>query len=365
MKLGFGLLLILHGTMHLIGFVKAFYFNAENKQALGISKSASLLWLLAFILFIALASLFFYDKKWFYLAFITVCISQILILTVWNDAKFGTLINAIIILVSISAYGNQNFNRMVAKESNALFINIEIDNASVIGKKELLMLPEIVQKWMENSGVLDKQNTVSVRLKQKGQMRTKPHSKWMPFTAKQYVNLSSPSFIWVTKVKFLPIINMVGRDKLTNGKGEMLIKLASLIPVVKASDNHKINSGTMQRFLSEICWFPAAALNPYITWEFIDSTSAKATLTINNHSVSGIFKFNTKGDLLTFETNRYYGGNKDSKLEKWVVNILDYKNFDGYRIPYKCKVIWQLKDGDFNWLNLEITDLEYNITEAY
>ncbi|MFD1614093.1 DUF6920 family protein [Gelatiniphilus marinus] len=365
MKLGFGLLLILHGTMHLIGFVKAFYFNAENKQALGISKSAGLLWLLVFILFIALASLFFYDKKWFYLAFVTVCISQILILTVWNDAKFGTLINAIIILVSISAYGNHHFNNKVTKEKTALYKNITINNTKVVGKNDLLPLPEIVQKWMENSGVLDKQNTVSLRLKQIGQMRTKPHSKWMPFSAEQYFNLSNPAFVWVTKVRFLPIINMVGRDKLTNGKGEMLIKLASLIPVVNERDNHKINSGTMQRFLSEMCWFPSAALNHYITWEFIDSSSAKATLTIKKHSVSGIFKFNTKGDLLAFETNRYYGGSKDAKQEKWVVKIIDYKNFDGYRIPYKCKVVWQLQDGDFNWLNLEITDLEYNITEPY
>jgi 3-deoxy-D-manno-octulosonic-acid transferase len=33
--------------------------------------------------------------------------------------------------------------------------------------------------------------------------------------------------------------------------------------------------------MAEIVWYPTAALNPYMSWESIDSTSAKATFTIN------------------------------------------------------------------------------------
>lgn len=365
MKLGFGVLLLIHTVIHLTGFAKAFYLTETTKQALATPKTIGALWGIVFVLFMVTSSLLFNHKKWFYIAFIAVCFSQILIIMAWEDAKLGTFANALILLVSIAAFGKHKFNTMVAKETAVLFESVKTNDTSIITKKDIAHLPEIVQKWMINSGTLNNSNIVSVRLKQSGELKTKPSGKWMPFTAKQYFNTNNPSFIWSTHVKTMPLINMLGRDKLTNGKGEMLIKLGALIPVVNASGNLKINSGTMQRFLSEMCWFPSAALNKHITWEAIDNTSAKALLTLNNKSVSGVFKFNAKGDVLAFETDRYFGADKRAKLEKWVIKMIDYKVFRGYKIPYKCEVTWQLKDGDFNWLKLEITDLEYNISNPY
>ena len=113
-----------------------------------------------------------------------------------------------------------------------------------------------------------------------------------------------------------------------------------------------------------MCWFPSAALNDYITWETIDDTSAKATLTINDKSVSGVFTFSSNGDLVSFETNRYYGGKDESKLETWFVKMDSYKVFNGIKIPNKSSVTWKLKESDFNWLNLEIIDLEFNNLEV-
>ena len=121
----------------------------------------------------------------------------------------------------------------------------------------------------------------------------------------------------------------------------------------------------MLRYLAELCWFPQAATKQYVTWESIDSTSAKATLNINKKRVSGVFTFNTNGTLLSFEANRYYSGKDDAKLEKWVIEILEHKTFHNIKIPNKCKVIWKLDEGDFNWLILEIIDLDYNILECY
>ncbi|MDH3712097.1 MAG: hypothetical protein OER04_19580, partial [Cyclobacteriaceae bacterium] len=67
-----------------------------------------------------------------------------------------------------------------------------------------------------------------------------------------------------------------------------------------------------------------------------------------------------QGQLISFETQRYYGGDKDAQLQTWLIEMLDYKEFQRIIIPYKCRVTWILPDGDFNWLNLEITELEFN-----
>ena len=116
----------------------------------------------------------------------------------------------------------------------------------------------------------------------------------------------------------------------------------------------------MQRYLAEMCWFPSVAIIDQVSWEMIDETSAKAILTLGQQSVSGIFVFSNEGNFVSFETKRYYGGGEDAVLENWFIEAIEYKEFDGIIIPSKCTVTWKLEKGDFNWLNLEITALEYN-----
>lgn len=365
MKYTFSIILITHGVIHLLGYIKAFFETDISKQLVGVSKPIGYVWLVTFIMFMVVAVQFLMDKKWFYLALIAVLVSQILIILAWQDAKFGTVVNIIILIVCIFGFSTYKFSTIVESESQHILQNIKAEKIPIISENDVLHLPQIVQKWMLNSGAMGNPKAQTARLKQVGTMRTKPKSKWMPFEAIQYFNTENPSFIWQTKVWAIPLIIMLGRDKLKDGKGEMLIKLAGLVPVVNASDNPKVNSGTLLRYLAELCWFPSATLNEYIIWETLDANSAKATFTYKNQSVSGIFLFNDNGDFIAFEADRYYGSNKEAQLEKWQITAEEYKIFQGMKIPAQCKVIWKLKDGDFNWLNLEIVSIDYNVSVTY
>lgn len=365
MKYAFSIILIIHGVIHLLGYINAFFETDISKQLVGVSKTIEYVWLVTFIMFMVVAIQFLTDKKWFYLALIAVLVSQILIILAWQVAKFGTVANIIILIVCVSDFSTYKFNTMVESESKHILQNIKAKKIPIISENDVLHLPQIVQKWMLNSSAVGNPKAQTVRLKQVGTMRTKPNSKWMPFEAIQYFNTEKPSFVWQTKVSAMPLLTMLGRDKLKDGKGEMLIKLAGLVPVVNASDNPKINSGAMLRYLAELCWFPSAILNKHIIWETLDANSARATFTHKNQSVSGIFLFNENGDFIAFEADRYYGSNKESQLEKWQITVGKYNIFHGIKIPSQCKVNWKLKDGNFNWLNLEIVDIDYNASVTY
>ena len=362
MQYVFSFILLFHGLIHLLGFVKAFNLAEINQLPQSISKPIGILWFLTFLLFLItfLAYLKSY-KFWFIIAIVAVIISQIIIIIFWKDAKFGTIANIIILVVSIFSLGKYQFNNMVSNETTQVLQHIQTKNHTIISEKDILHLPEIIQTWLRNSGVIGKEISQSIRLKQIGKMRTKPENKWMPFTATQIFNVEKPAFVWNTQVEAMPFISLYGRDKLYLEQGSMLIKLGALIPVVNDAENPQINSGAMIRFLAEICWFPSAALNNYIVWETLDKTSAKATLTVNGESVSGIFKFSKEGHIISFEAKRFYGGNTNSKLETWHVKMTSYKTFNNIRIPNKSSVSWKLKEGDFNWLKLEILELERNI----
>ena len=101
MRIVLVLLLILHGLIHLMGFAKAFQFGEMEQFTKEISKPMGILWFLAALLFIVTAIGFFLRKDWWpLLGIVIVILSQGLIFNTWADAKYGTIVNVIILVRS-------------------------------------------------------------------------------------------------------------------------------------------------------------------------------------------------------------------------------------------------------------------------
>jgi len=366
LKYIFGFFIFVHGLIHFMGFAKAFNYGNITALTKEIAKPAGVAWLVAAFLFAAAAILFLFKKdSWSIIAVVAVILSQLMIITSWRDAKFGTIANIIIVLAAVPAMAAMYFNTMVNKEVQTMFARVAYTSNYVITNDRLTDLPPVVKKWLTHSGVVGKQSINIIRLKQKGLLKLKPDAKWIPFKACEYFTVEDPAFVWKAEVSMMPLITLYARDMLKDGEGALLIKAVALVPVAKGSNSDKINSATVIRYLSEICWFPAAALSNYIKWETVDSRSAKATMSYKGHTVSGIFTFNEAGDLISFMANRYYGSGEDATLEKWLITVTGYKEFSGIRIPYKNTVTWKLKTGDFTWADIEVTEMEFNKPVLY
>ena len=358
----FSCVIFLHGLIHLLGFVKE--WNLAEVKLSGVfislpgvlSKIAGVLWLIACSLFIASAIAYLLRKDWWWMiAVIAIVISQILIFIYWKDAKFGTVVNVIILIVCIFSYESWSFERMVNDEFSSFFP--EKIEKRVVTEEMINELPPVVQRWLKRSNISEKEIIQTVHLKQKGEMRIKPEGDWMKVEAEQYISTNSPGFIWKADVKS-SFLHFSGRDRYENGEGHMLIKLFSLIPVVDAKGK-EIDQGALLRYLGEIIWCPSAALSDYIKWEEVDSTTAKATMSYEGVTASGIFKFDENGDFVSFEAERYYYRKECSTLERWVIKANDYRAFEGIRIPVNLSVTWKL-ERDFTWYKFEVTEVKYN-----
>jgi hypothetical protein len=358
----------IHGLIHLMGFLKEWKL-AEVKELTGntiiplsenLSKTAGALWLIVCLLFLTSGAIFLLKKEWWWMiAIIAVILSQILIVLYWQDAKFGTITNLIILISCIISYGTWNFNISVRNELHTFLPVVKKEN-KIVTEEMISSLPPVVQKWMKRSNIIGKEIIQTVHLFQKGEMRSAPDSKWMPVAAEQYFTIQKPGFIWIADVKAAPFTHLFGRDKYENGRGNMIIKLFSLYPVVDVKGK-EIDQGSMLRYLAEIAWFPTAVLGNFISWEQIDSSKAKATITNGEITASGIFSFDKYGDVTSFEALRYYDRKDGPTLEDWLIlNDKDgYKEFEGIKVPAKSTVTWKLKSGDFTWFRLEITDIKY------
>ena len=266
---------------------------------------------------------------------------------------------ALTLLIVIPLIGNLFFNRKVGSEIEELFKQNRTEPPKAITEKDLEGLPEPVQRWLKQANVVGKERISTVRLKQKGLIRTTEKQPWMPAQAEQYFTVDNPGFIWKVKVKINPLLFLVGRDKYFKGKGNMLIKLLALINVANA-EGKEINQGTMLRYLGEIVWFPSAALSNYINWQAIDDHSARATMSYGETTASAVFSFDESGNVTEFSCKRYMTRNGHYSLESYLVKLGAHKEFEGISVPAKGEASWKLANGDFTYYKFEATDLEYN-----
>lgn len=366
------LLLIVHGSIHLLGFLKAWHLAALPQLsgrtliplAEPMARAIGVLWLVTGAILVGAAALRLAGLTgWWMAAAAGVVLSQLLLVLQWHDAWPGTLVNVILLVAVLVGAASVRFHRQVDEEVRTLFSPAPAA-AAVVQPADLAPLPPPVRRWLTVSGVVGKERVHSVRLKQRGLMRTSPTQGFMPARAEQYFRVDQPGFVWRVRVTLLGFIPVLGRDKYAQGKGNMLIKAGALVSVVDATGD-KIDQGTLLRYLGEMVWFPSAVLSPYLTWEPLSADSARATMSYRGVTASAVFSFDRQGRFASLSAERYLGAGADAALHQWFIPATEWKVFHGVEVPSKGDVIWKLNDGDYDYYRWEITDIEYNRPALY
>src|SRR5690606_29241711 len=96
------LVIFVHGLLHLIGFYRSFSHNGVVNLKKRISKSHGWLWLICALLFFLNGILIGLDVNgWIFFMTAALLISQVLIFLSWKDAQYGTILNIVILGLSI------------------------------------------------------------------------------------------------------------------------------------------------------------------------------------------------------------------------------------------------------------------------
>ncbi|MEN6463117.1 MAG: DUF6544 family protein [Syntrophomonas sp.] len=138
-----------------------------------------------------------------------------------------------------------------------------------------------------------------------------------------------------------------GFDSYIDGAGSMKGVIAKLFTLFHQTGK-AMDKSSLVTFLSESLFIPSAALEDFIVWKAIDDLHAKAIISYYGISVSGIFTFNEKGEMLSFTTNDREAASTDGTSEKvkWSVVCNEYKETNGIKKPTAFQAIWNYDDGD-------------------
>ncbi len=360
------ILLVLHGAIHLFGFAKwtglaavpqlsgrtLTALSANGARAFGIA------WLAAALALVASAGAYaLRDERWWTIAIGGVALSQLLIVVAWPDARFGTIANVIVLACAIVGAAQAQFDARTAAAERALLAAAD-RGTTTVEAQELERLPAPVRTWLARTGIVGRARARTVRLEQRGAIRTSPDAAFAPADATQRFSIRPPGFVWRVQTRMFGV-PITGRDTYAGARGRMLITAAGIAPIVDQA-GEAIDQGALLRFLGEMVWFPSAALEPYLAWEPIDGRRAQVTITDGGRTASAIFSFDGQGRVVSMSAERYLGGGADAKLTPWQVTCTEHRVVRGVEIPTRGDVAWKLEAADFSYYRWEILDVEIN-----
>ena len=251
------------------------------------------------------------------------------------------------------------FTRLVRRDVEALRAQASTGRAGVVTEEMLSDLPEPVRRYLTYTRLVGKPFVRMVHLRQKGKMRPGPGRPWMPVDAEEHYSVQPPGFVWDGTMHLGLTRVARARDMYLDGEGQMLVKVAALLPVVDTK-GEEMDQGSMMRYLSEMIFFPAAFLGNNISFQAVDHGSAEVTLSDHGRTATGTMYFDGEGKLTDFVAMRYRLVGGRPVLATWSTPVTAYGEFEGLRLPVRGKAVWKLPDGDLDYVDVTITELHYD-----
>jgi len=356
-------IIVIHGLIHILGFIKAFNLAEVNQLTRTISRPIGIFWLTTTLLFVLTAILFLFDKDYWWIAgSAAVILSQILIISSWHDAKFGTIANLILLLPLIIAFAD--FQPTSYKNLFKAEVEKELKHYSkqnILTMDDIKNLPLPVRNYIIYTCSLGKEKVQNIRAACSGEIKPKPESGFLDFNSIQYNFIDTPirAFYIKSKMYGLPFD---GLHLYVGLNATMQIKISSLFQVVDAK-GLKMNKGETVTMFNDMCFFaPASLISKNIEWQTIDSLTVKAKFTNQCNTITAILYFNKKGELINFSSNDRYESADGIiyKSYEWTTPIKNYKDFHGRKLASYGEAIWHKPEGEFCYGKFNIVDVEYN-----
>ena len=274
----------------------------------------------------------------------------------------STLIGGVLALVVLAggvlAVTASRFDETIQRYLDRLESGVET-GGTFVAETDLADLPAPVARYFETV-LEDGQPLVeTVRFEQRGEFRLGGRDgDWQPFTATQVCSRDPPGFVWDARIRVAPMVHARVLDSSVRGSGVLRARLLSAFPVASAGPSPDMNAGELLRYLAECVWYPTALLpDDDLEWTAIDDTTARATLSVDELSVSLVFHFDDAG--LVEQVTGWRYRQEDGDDAPWVGYFSDYEDRNGRLIPTRGEVAWDLPEGESSYWRGTIEAIEH------
>lgn len=242
-------------------------------------------------------------------------------------------------------------------EIKKVLLHAENLSSKKFNPKMVKDLPAPVRRYFLKT-IREQRSFVStVRLKHSGEFKTSLDGEWGAITGEEYFSAVPPAYIWKGSLGVAS-----AKDLYIDNSGRLAVYLLSAFRIINAT-GPQYDQGELLRWLTENVWFPSSFLsNENIIWKPVDNNTAQLLFSHNGVEIKARVDFNDRDEIISFEAERFMD---KKRKEIWSGTCSDYRETDGYRIPYKIEASWKLKDGIRPYARFVLVEIEYDVPASY
>jgi hypothetical protein len=359
---------VAHGLIHLLGAAKGLGWAEVSALKGPISPAMGLVWLGAALLVVAAGILLAVRAPWWWVVgAVSLVVSQLAIVTSWNDAKAGTAANVVLLIAvgyAFASHGPTSF-RAEYRRATAASLSRSLPDGTVVTEADLARLPAPVAEYVRRSGAVGQPRVSSFRAAFHGRIRSDAAGPWMTFSGEQtstYGHELSRVFAMDAAMYGLPVDVL---HVFIGPAATMRVKLCSVVPLVNAA-GPEMDRGETVTLFNDLCVLaPAALVGAPVVWQTVDDTHARGTFIHGANTVSADLTFDGEGDLVDFVSNDRLQASRDGSTfttRRWSTPMRDYRTLDDRRVATRGEARWHPSEpqGPYSYLEFNLDRIAYN-----
>lgn len=366
--------ILVHGLIHFLGAAKGFGLAELPELAEPVSRRGAVVWLVASLALVCTAALFVRAPRlWWIVGSIAVVISQLAIVSSWGDARFGTVVNVILLgllAYAFAAEGPFSLRAEYRRGVDERLASTPTQDAPLhqsriegLSESDLQELPAPVQRYVRRSGAIGQPRVAHFQAEWKGRIRGSAEEPWMTFTAVQHNFVDPPAryFSMDARRSGLPVdVLHVFADE----SASMRVRLLSLAPLVTASGPELTRAETVTLLNDISILAPGALMDARLQWEAMSERQARVTYTVGSNTVRAVLTFNEADELVDFVSDDRLAASADGSSftpQRWSTPLRDYQSFSRLRLASRGEGRWHPVDAsDFAYIELRLVEVEMN-----
>lgn len=241
--------------------------------------------------------------------------------------------------------------------------------ARVQGTSDLLtlddlgFLPAPVRRYVIATGFVGRPRVQSFELQFRGRIRGAAEDGWMPFEARQ-VSMTEVAtrLFWMRARKLGMPIQVLHR--MWAGQASMHVRALSVLPVADTSGVEMDRSEAVTH-LNDLCILcPGSLVQRQISWEPLNSQSARVYYTGGRVPVAATLYFDQDGMLRNFVSDdrmRALPSGKGFESLRFSTPIRAYARYGVHHLASHGEARWHMPGGPFCYGEFELVGIEYDV----
>jgi hypothetical protein len=342
------LVLLLHGSLHLLGAAKGLGWAEVPALREPIGPALGAAWLASAVLLLVVAVLLALRVRWWWVAgAVALVVSQALVVSSWADAWAGTVANLVLLLAVVhgaAAEGPWSLRAEYRRRSAATLPPRGPEPAGgVLTEADLAGLPAPVAAYVRQSGAVGRPRVDGFRARFHGRIRAAEDEPWMPFTAQQtsrYGEHTTRLFLIDATMKGLPVdvLHVFG-----DGTATMRVRLGSLATMAEGHGPEMDRAETVTVFNDLCLLLPAALVDAPVRWEVLDPYRVRGHYTLHGQTVAADLLFDDRHRLVDFVSDDRSRSSQDGRQftpQRWSTPFTDYRTLDGRSVGTLGEARW-------------------------